>query len=121
MGAEDASDRDAEDAAVAEKCTQLRSRLGKVSEEDARYVLDAFTSQIRETWGLRRALASERQQSLGLLGGGPGPRRSNLQTQIFEAEAKSAQKQELLETELCSELVKEAKGLAEHVEILGSC
>ncbi|CAE7870793.1 GLN1 [Symbiodinium microadriaticum] len=114
----DASERDAEDAAVAERCGQLRSRLGKVSEEDLGYVLDAFTSQIRETWGLRRALAAERQQQGGMAAAAMGPRRSNFQTQIFEAEARSAQKQELLETELCSELVREAKGLAEHVEIL---
>ena len=96
----DASERDAEDAAVAERCGQLRSRLGKVSEEDLGYVLDAFTSQIRETWGLRRALAAERQQQGGMAAAAMGPRRSNFQTQIFEAEARSAQKQELLETEL---------------------
>ncbi|CAE7215587.1 GLN1 [Symbiodinium pilosum] len=112
----DAEDQAAEDAAVEEKCTQLRSRLGRLPEEDLQFAVDSFTSQIRETWGLRRALAAltaDRHQSPE-----GGARKSHLQLHIFEAEAKSAYKQELMETELCSELVREAKALAEQAESL---
>lgn len=110
MQPKDAADQEAEDKAVSDKCTLLRTRLGGLPEEDRQFATDILTSQIRETWALRRALAAQREDD--------GGRRGLFQLRIFEAEAKMARKEELVEAELCAELVQEAKGLAAQADSL---
>eukprot|EP00434_Breviolum_minutum_P003875 symbB.v1.2.003407.t1/scaffold185.1/size279819/2 len=110
MQPKDAADQEAEESAVSEKCALLRTRLGGLPEEDRQFTLDILTSQIRETWALRRALVAQREDD--------GGRRGQFQLRIFEAEARMARKEELVEAELCAELVQEAKGLAAQADSL---
>ncbi|CAJ1351084.1 unnamed protein product [Effrenium voratum] len=99
----DEGEQEAEDRVLAEKCGLLRARLRDVPEEDLQFVLDMLTSQLRETWALRRALANKTEE---------GGQRGQFQLRIFEAEARMARQEENMEAELCAELVQEAKALA---------
>ncbi|CAJ1351083.1 unnamed protein product [Effrenium voratum] len=100
---QDEGEQEAEDRVLAEKCGLLRARLRDVPEEDLQFVLDMLTSQLRETWALRRALANKTEE---------GGQRGQFQLRIFEAEARMARQEENMEAELCAELVQEAKALA---------